>query len=169
MLFIQFLAHLPLLPWLPHIPCLRLSPRNIRTRAVFSKSRHLPARHRIRPITRPGKLRRPVCVPGKLLRPDGPRRPAVSRVNHAVIDDPVLRAVGAFCEAGVPDADGRGELVLVEDAAVVLDPVLDIHRVLADQLELAEAVVCVVGACGRVDDEVLARGGVDELLWGFVG
>lgn len=62
------------------------------------------------------------------------------------------------------------ECVLVKDAAfVVFLPVLVIHRVVADELELSEAVVAVVGPCGRVDDELLACLWVRELLGSFVG
>jgi len=87
-----------------------------------------------------------------------------------MIHHPVLAAVGALDEAGVPDARRHGEFVLVEDAAgVVLAPVLGVHGVGAGELELAEAVVWVVGAGGGEDDEGLVGGGVGELFGGFVG
>ena len=87
-----------------------------------------------------------------------------------MIHHPVLAAVGAPDEAGVADARRHGELVLVEDAAgVVLAPVLGVHGVGAGELELAEAVVWVVGAGGGVDDEGLVGGRVGELFGGFVG
>lgn len=86
-----------------------------------------------------------------------------------MINNPVLRAIRALCKTGVPHAYSRGKLVLVKDATVVLNPVLCVHGVFSDQLELAETVICIVGAGGGVDDEVLAGGRVDELFWGFVG
>lgn len=62
------------------------------------------------------------------------------------------------------------ECILVEDTTlVVLPPVLWVHRIFTDQLELSEAIVPVVGASCTVDDEVLSRVRVDELFWSFVG
>lgn len=136
--------------------------------SAIKPSLRLTAGHRIRAVARPGKLWRAIGIPRKLLRPDGPRGPTRGRVAHAVIHDPALAPVRAGREAGVADADGLGQLVLVEDAAVVLGPVLGVHGVLTDELELAEAVVRVVGARGRVDDEGLARRRVRELLGPFI-
>jgi hypothetical protein len=60
--------------------------------------------------------------------------------------------------------------VLVEDAAfVVFAPVLRVHGVVADELELAEAVIAVIGACGAVYYEVLTCIWICELLRSFVG
>lgn len=60
--------------------------------------------------------------------------------------------------------------VLVEDAAfVVLAPILRVHRIVAHELQLAEAVVPVVRTGGAVDQEGLVGGWVGELLRAFVG
>ena len=60
--------------------------------------------------------------------------------------------------------------VLVEHATrIVFDPGAGIHGVGADELEQPEAVVCLRGARGGVDDEGLVGGGVGELFGAFVG
>lgn len=115
-------------------------------------------------------MRRPVLIPRELLRAHRPRAPPAHVIPHAVVHDPVLAAVRAGREARVADAVRLLLRVLVEDAAVVvLLPVLRVHRVRADELELAEAVVPVVAAGGAVDDEFLAGVRVGELLGAFVG
>lgn len=60
--------------------------------------------------------------------------------------------------------------ILVKHAPLgVLSPVLDIHGIRANELELAEAVVAIVRPSGGVNDEVLAGLRVNELFWSFVG
>ena len=84
--------------------------------------------------------------------------------------DPILLPVRALRETRVPHAVDLFTRILVEHAAAGrLSPVLHVHRVLAYELQLAEAVVSVVGAGGAVDYELLAGGGVRELLRAFVG
>lgn len=131
----------------------------------------LPRRDGERPILRQGEVGRPVVIPGKSLRPDSAvdigRR--VGR-GQGVVDDVVLGAVRAGREAGVARAVDPGAGVLVEDAAgAVLPPGLVLHGVVADQLEQAEAVEGGIDPRGRVDDKLLARGPVDELLGPLVG
>ena len=58
--------------------------------------------------------------------------------------------------------------VLIKDGEWVLAPVAGIHRVVANQLELREAVIAVVGASGAVDDKGLASIRVGELLGAFI-
>ena len=87
-----------------------------------------------------------------------------------MIHDPILGAVRTRREARVPDPVRLLDGVLIKDAAGRgLAPVLHVHRVVAHELELAEAVVAVVGARGGVDDEGLARLRVRELFGPFVG
>ena len=62
------------------------------------------------------------------------------------------------------------QCILIEDAAlVVLAPVLGVHWVSTNKFKLAEAIVAIVRASGRVDDEGLIRGRVCELLGTLVG
>lgn len=130
----------------------------------------LTTRHLIRPISRPREIRRPILVPAKLLCPDRPGTPSVAGIQHAMVHDPILLAVWRRREAGVPDPIRLLLRILVEDATlVVLSPIHDIHRVGAHELQLAEAIVAIVGACARVNDEVLIRLGIDQLLRPFVG
>lgn len=130
----------------------------------------LSRRHSIWPIPRPRELRRPVLIPRKLLRADRPRAPPIRRIPHAMINNPVLLPIRALREARMPHTVRVLQRVLVEDAAVVvLAPVLHVHGILADELQLAEAVVAVIGTRGGVDDELLARVRVRELLGPFVG
>lgn len=83
-------------------------------------------------------MRRPVLIPREFLRSHGTRTPAAHVASHAVVYNPILAAVRRSGEAGVPDAVGLLERVLVEDAALVaLLPVLRVHRVVADEFELA--------------------------------
>ena len=116
------------------------------------QSSHLPTRHRIRPITGSGKLWSAVRIPSELLRSNGSRCPTGGRIDHTVIHNPILSTVRTLCETGMTDSDSRGEFVLVEDTPVVLDPILGIHWVFANKLELSETVVGIVTYCGRVDD-----------------
>lgn len=70
----------------------------------------------------------------------------------------------------MPRGVDTGPRVLVEHAAAaVLPPGLVLHRVVADELQQAEAVEGGVDSRGRVDDEGLAGGRVDELLGPLVG
>jgi len=86
-----------------------------------------------------------------------------------VIHDPALLPIRTRREARVANAICLVGRVLVEDAAlVILAPVLHVHGVIADELELPEAVVAVVGAGGGVDDEVLAGLRVDQLFGTFI-
>lgn len=115
-------------------------------------------------------MRRAIFIPSKLLRANSPRSPPAHIIPHTMVDDPVLRAIGAGSETSVADAISLLRGVLVEDAAfVVFLPVTWVHGVWADEFELAEAVVAVVAAGGGVDDEFLACFGVGELLGAFVG
>lgn len=86
-----------------------------------------------------------------------------------MINDPVFLAIRASREGGVTDAVSFFRWILIKYAALsILSPVLDIHRVRADEFELTKAVITVVGAGSRVNDKVLAGLGVDELLRTFV-
>ena len=86
-----------------------------------------------------------------------------------MIHNPVLCAIWTSREARVADAVGRVEVVLVEDASfVVFTPVLHVHWVVANELELAETVVTIVAASGGVDYEGLVRCWIGELLGPFV-
>ena len=86
-----------------------------------------------------------------------------------MIHDPIFLPIRTRCEASVAYAVGLLRRILVKYAALgVLPPVLDVHRVRADKFKLTEAVVAVVGASSRIDDEVLAGFRVDELLGTFV-
>lgn len=126
----------------------------------------LPRGHGEGPILGQGKFRGAVVVPGELLSADG-----AVEVGRGVggclgvVDNVVLGAVGAGGETSVTRAVDALKGVLVEDAAVaVLAPRLVLHGVVADQLEHAQTVKGRVDAGGRVNDKVLARGRVDELL-----
>ena len=86
-----------------------------------------------------------------------------------MIHNPILPAIRTRREAGMTDAIRLRRRVLVKHAALrVLAPVLHVHRVVADELEQAEAVVAVVGPGSRVDDEGLAGLRVCQLLGAFV-
>ena len=131
---------------------------------------NLPTRHRIRPIPGPRKLGRPIRIPPKALRPYRPRRPPIRGIQHPMIHNPILLAIRTRRETRMAHAIRLLARVLIEDAPLrVLAPVLHVHRVVAHELQLAEAVVAVVGARSGVDDEVLARLRVRELLGPFVG
>jgi hypothetical protein len=140
------------------------NPRSIHLHACI-----LPARHIVRSISRSREVRRTVLVPSKLLRPDRPLSPPTHVVPHTVVHYPVFSSVRAGSKASVADAISFFPRILIEDAAfVVLLPVLWVHRIIAGQFELTEAVVAVVTSSGGVDDEFLACFGVGELLWAFV-
>lgn len=89
---------------------------------------------------------------------------------HAVVHDPILRAVRRSGETGMAHAVDLGVWVLIKHASGrVFLPGGRIHGVGADQFKLAETVIPVVAPGGGVDDELLAGGRVDELFGSFVG
>lgn len=84
--------------------------------------------------------------------------------------DLALSFIRTRLEIGVADSLCLIRLVLVEDEERGdLAPVTHVHRVGADELELAETVVPAVGARGQVDDEGLACVGIGELFGAFAG
>ncbi len=86
-----------------------------------------------------------------------------------MVYNPILTPIRACGEAGVPHAVSLRRWVLVENATLsILAPVLNVHWVIANQLELTKTVVAVVGSRCGVDDKVLTGLGVDELLRGFI-
>ena len=87
-----------------------------------------------------------------------------------MVHDPILAPVGARRETRVPHAVRLRRRILIEHAPLgILAPVLHVHGVVADEFELAEAVVAVIGAGGAVDDKGLVGFGVGELFGAFVG
>lgn len=87
-----------------------------------------------------------------------------------MIHHPILLAIGTGRETRMADAIRLIAGVLIEDAALgVLAPVLDVHGVVAHELELAQAVVAIVRPGCRVNDEILAGVRVRELFGAFVG
>ena len=70
-----------------------------------------------------------VFLPSELLRPDGARRPAVGRISHPVIHDPILGSIRALDETRMPYAICTLGWVLVEDRIFVLEPIRRIHGV----------------------------------------
>ena len=129
----------------------------------------LARRIRVRPITWPWKLWRPVLVPRKLLRTNRPRAPAIRRILHAMIYNPVFTPIRACREARVPDTVDVFRWVLRKHTAVVsLPPVLRIHRIRSNKFQLAETIVPVVGPRSTIDKEMLPSLGVRELLWAFI-
>lgn len=131
----------------------------------------LPRGHREGPVLSQRKFGSAVVVPSELLRADGAvevGRGVGGRLG--VVHNVVFGAVRAGGEAGVASAVDALVSILMEDAAVtVLAPRLILHGVVADQLEHAQAVKGGVDAGGRVNDKVLSRGRVDELLRPLVG
>ena len=119
---------------------------------ISSKHLHasiLPAGDIIRTISRSREVRRAILIPRELLRANSPLAPPAHVVLHTMVHDPVLASIRTCSEASVTHAVSLFRRVLVEDAAfVVLLPVARVHWVLADQFELAEAVVTVVTASG---------------------
>lgn len=87
-----------------------------------------------------------------------------------MIHDPILAPIRTLCEARMSDSIRLLQRVLVKHTPlVVFTPVLRVHGVLADEFELAETVVPVIGSSRAVDEEVLPRFGIDELFGSFVG
>lgn len=86
-----------------------------------------------------------------------------------MVHDPILAPIRARRKTRMADPIRALHRILIEHAPRrVFDPVLLIHRVRPHELQPAEAIVPVIRPCGRVDDEVLARRVVDELLRALV-
>lgn len=87
-----------------------------------------------------------------------------------MIHNLALTSIRTHREIRVADSLSLIRLVLVEDEERGdLAPGTHVHRVGADELELAETVVPALGARGRVDDERLACVGTCELFGAFAG
>ena len=88
-----------------------------------------------------------------------------------MINDPILPSIGTGGKTRMTHSIRLLQRVLIENRSLDrFAPVIDVHGVLAYELELAETVVAVVGAGGRVDyvgSVWVVR--VGELLGGFVG
>ena len=129
----------------------------------------LPTGNRVRPISWSREFRRAIIIPSELLCSDRPRAPSISWIPHTMIDDPILTPIWAGREARVSNAVCLIARVLIKDRVRMLSPVAWIHGIIADKLQLCKAVVAVIRAGGAVDEEVLLRLGVDELLWPLIG
>jgi len=86
-----------------------------------------------------------------------------------VVYEPILTFIRACGETSVAYAISLRGRVLVEHATLgILPPVLDVHGVIANELQLTETVVAVVRPRRRIDDKVLTGLGVHQLLGTFV-
>lgn len=126
--------------------------------------RLLPARRCIGTVARLWELWRPICVPAKLLRAYCAGSPAVGRILHPMIYDPILATIGRSCERRMANTICGLTRILVEDWVRVLVPITRIHWIVTNQLELGKTIVAVIGTRRTVNEELLARRRICELL-----
>lgn len=104
----------------------------------------LTTRNLVRPIAWLWEFGRTVLVPVKLLSANRTGTPAVGRIFHSMIDDPVLGVVGRSGKGRMANTIRRLARVLIEDGIWVLPPVAGIHWVVTNKLELAKAIVAII-------------------------
>lgn len=104
----------------------------------------LATRDWIRPIARLGELGRAIVIPTEFLGANRASTPSISRVSHAVVDDPMLRAIRGSDKGRMANSVSRLARILIEDGVWVFPPVAWVHWVVAYKLKLPEAVVAVV-------------------------
>lgn len=87
-----------------------------------------------------------------------------------MIHDPILHPIRTLRKTRMSNSVRLVPRVLVKDTPlIILPPVLHVHGIITDKLELTEAIITAVGPRGGVDYECLAGSGVCELFRSLVG
>jgi hypothetical protein len=128
----------------------------------------LPTRHLVRPVSGFWEIGRSIIIPSKLLGSYCPCPPPVRRIEHSMIDNPVLAIIRALSKTSVPNTICLFVRILVEDRVLMLFPSTGIHRIGPNQLQLRQAIVSVVATTGTENHKLLPCLCVCELLWAFI-